>query len=67
MNEPVRAWWFPAAPIIFIALSITISLLIVMHNPLPALMGVGIVLCGLPLHQFLIARQVAAPIPNEGS
>ena len=67
MKEPVRAWWFPAAPVIFIALSIAISLLILMHNPLPALMGVGIVLCGLPLHQFLTARQVGAPIPNEGS
>jgi len=67
MNEPVRAWWFPAAPILFIALSIAIGLLILMHNPLPALMGVGIVLCGLPLHQFLTARQITAPIPNEGS
>jgi APA family basic amino acid/polyamine antiporter len=67
MNEPVRAWWFPAAPIVFIALSIAISLLILMHNPLPALMGVCIVLCGLPLHQYLTAREVGAPIPNEGS
>jgi len=67
IEEPVRAWWFPAAPIIFIALSIAISFLILVHNPLPALMGIAIVLCGLPLHQFLTARQIAAPIPNEGS
>jgi APA family basic amino acid/polyamine antiporter len=67
MEEPVRAWWFPAAPVIFIALSIAVGLLILMHNPLPALIGMGIVFCGLPLHQFLTARQVVVPLPNEGS
>ncbi|MDR3775225.1 MAG: amino acid permease [Terracidiphilus sp.] len=67
LSQPVRAWWFPAAPIVFIALSIAVSLLILMHNPLPALVGVGIVLCGLPLHYVLTARQIQAPIPNEGS
>lgn len=67
LKEPVRAAWFPAAPILYIALSAVVGLLILMHNPLPALVGVGSVLCGLPLYQFLTARQIAAPIPNEGS
>jgi APA family basic amino acid/polyamine antiporter len=67
MSDPVRGWWFPAAPLVFIALCGVVGLLILLHNPLPALIGVGIVLCGLPLHQFLTARQIAAPLPNEGS
>ncbi len=67
LKEPVREWWFPAAPILYIGLSLVVALLILMHNPLPALVGVGIVLCGLPIHQFLTARQIAAPIPNQGS
>jgi len=37
-----------------------------MHNPLPALVGVGIVLCGLPLHPFLTARQSTLPLTSEG-
>jgi basic amino acid/polyamine antiporter, APA family len=57
VKEPVRAWWFPAAPIVFIALSVIVALLILMHDPLPALIGVGIVLCGWPLHKFLASRK----------
>jgi APA family basic amino acid/polyamine antiporter len=67
MADPVRGWWFPWAPVMFIAFCALIDLLILMHNPLPALLGVLIVLCGLPIHQFLTARQVTAPLPNEGS
>jgi APA family basic amino acid/polyamine antiporter len=63
---PVRGWWFPWAPVVFIALSAVVGLLILMHNPLPALVGVGIVLCGLPLHQFLTARQSTQPLTSEG-
>ena len=67
MRDPVRGWWFPWAPVMFIAFCTVVGLLILMHNPLPALIGVGIVLCGLPIHRFLTARLVALPIPNEGS
>jgi APA family basic amino acid/polyamine antiporter len=54
---PVRAWWFPGAPIIFIALSVMVAFLILMHDPLPALIGVGIVLCGWPLSRFFSSKQ----------
>ncbi|MGA2672162.1 MAG: amino acid permease [Terracidiphilus sp.] len=66
ISEPVRGWWFPAAPVVFIVLCIVVGLLILLHSPLPALIGVGIVLCGLPLHQFLTARQSTAPLTSEG-
>jgi basic amino acid/polyamine antiporter, APA family len=59
VKEPVLAWWFPTAPIVFIALSVIVALLILMHDPLPALFGVGIVLCGWPLHKFLASRKGA--------
>jgi APA family basic amino acid/polyamine antiporter len=65
--EPVRAWWFPVAPVIFITLCMAVGLLILLHNPLPALAGVGIVLCGLPLHQIFISRQIALPLTSEGN
>jgi len=65
MREPVRGWWFPAAPVIFIAFCIIVGLLILLHDPLPALIGVVTVLCGLPLYQFLTARQLEAPPTDE--
>jgi basic amino acid/polyamine antiporter, APA family len=59
LKAPVRGWWFPFAPITFIVLSLILAFLILMHNPLPALIGVGIVLCGLPLRKLLPANQAA--------
>jgi len=67
LRQPVRAWWFPAAPIAFIGLCALVSLLILLHNPLPALIGIGIVLCGLPVRQILTSRQIVAPLPSEGN
>ena len=66
-KQPVRAWWFPVAPIVFIVLSTLIALLILMHDPLPALVGIGIVLCGIPLRRFLAPRPTAQPLTLEGS
>lgn len=67
MREPVRGWWFPAAPIVFIILCGAIGMLILLHNPLPALIGVGVVLAGLAVHHFLTARQTATPLTYEGN
>jgi APA family basic amino acid/polyamine antiporter len=67
LGEPVRRWWFPAAPIGFIALSVVIALLILMHDPLPALAGVAIVFCGVPVRRFILANQPAVPLVSERS
>ena len=67
MKVIVREWWFPAAPIIFIVGSIAVGLLILMDNPFPALVGVALVLCGLPIQGVLSARQIAAPASNRGN
>ena len=61
MREPVKGWWFPAAPIVFMGLSSVIAFLILMHDPLPGLAGVGIVLCGIPLRRFLTSRSLEVP------
>ena len=58
---PVRAWWYPIAPIVFILISALIAFLILMHDPLPALAGVGIVLCGIPLRRLFAAPRATAP------
>jgi basic amino acid/polyamine antiporter, APA family len=67
MPDPVRGWWFPAAPILFITFCILIALLILMHDPLPALVGTAIVLCGLPLRHLFSSSRAILPQPSERS
>ena len=51
-KEPVRRWWYPAAPIVFLTGCAVVALLILMHNPLPALIGVTVVLAGGLLRRY---------------
>jgi APA family basic amino acid/polyamine antiporter len=62
LKEPVRRWWYPVAPIVFLLGSGIIALLILMHDPLPALVGVAVVLFGDLLRRwFTFAKPVTAP------
>jgi basic amino acid/polyamine antiporter, APA family len=65
LREPVRAWWFPAAPVIFIACCIVVALLILAHDPLPALVGTAIVLCGWPISRFFRSPELSLPLAAE--
>lgn len=67
LKEPVRRWWYPIAPILFLLGCGAINLLILMHDPLPALLGLLAVLCGDPIrHFFFSSRQsAAAEIPEQ--
>ena len=67
LKEPVKGWWFPGAPIVFIAFCLAVDFLILMHDPLPALAGMAIVLCGIPLRRSLIPRHSPTPLISEGS
>ncbi|HMH12689.1 MAG TPA: amino acid permease [Edaphobacter sp.] len=55
LKEPVRRWWYPAAPIMFLFGCTVINLLILMHDPLPALLGFAAVLCGDPVRRFFFS------------
>jgi len=50
---PVRRWWFPLAPIVFILGSGLLALMLLMHDRNAALLGAGIVLAGLPVRWLL--------------
>ncbi|HZU10216.1 MAG TPA: amino acid permease [Pseudacidobacterium sp.] len=62
LREPVRRWWYPTAPVVFLAGSGVIALLVLLHNPLPALIGVVVVLSGDLLRRWLVP---AKPFPAE--
>ncbi len=53
---PVRRWWYPLAPIVFIAGSGVLAIMLLMHNPASALLGAGVVLLGLPVRWRLTKR-----------
>ena len=55
LKEPVRRWWYPAAPILFLFGCTVINLFILMHDPLPALLGLAAVLCGDPIRRFFFS------------
>jgi basic amino acid/polyamine antiporter, APA family len=66
-REPVRRWWFPAAPIIFLIGCFAIDLMILMHDPIPALIGLAIVLCGDPVRRIFFSKpsNAATTQPQE--
>jgi APA family basic amino acid/polyamine antiporter len=55
-KERVRAWWFPTAPVIFLLGCAVINLMILMHDPIPAVLGLAIVLCGDPIRRFFFSK-----------
>ena len=63
LREPVRRWWFPAAPIVFILCAAVIALLILMHNPLPALVGAAVVLAGGMLQRRIVSAKTLPAAP----
>ncbi|NYF50972.1 APC family permease [Tunturiibacter gelidoferens] len=67
MPQPVRRWWFPAAPIVFLLGCTIINLMILMHDPIPALIGLVIVLCGDPVRRLFFANPTLTtnPLPEQ--
>lgn len=54
--EPVRRWWFPLAPVVFLAGCGALAVLLLLHNLLPSLLGAGVVLAGLPVRRLLSVK-----------
>jgi APA family basic amino acid/polyamine antiporter len=59
--EPVRRWWFPLAPIAFLAGSGVLAAMLLMHSLWPSLLGAGVVLAGLPARWLLLRKRGIAP------
>ncbi len=61
----VHRWWYPLAPIVFLVGCTLLALLLLAHSPIPALIGAGIVLLGLPLRALLTrSGKSPAPVPE---
>jgi len=64
--EPVRRWWFPLAPIAFLAGSGVLAAMLLLHSLWPSLLGAAIVTAGLPVRWLLLRkRQIASKLAVE--
>jgi APA family basic amino acid/polyamine antiporter len=54
LERPVVRWWYPAAPILFLLGCAAIALLILLNDPLPALLGIVMVLAGDVLRRLFL-------------
>ena len=59
--EPVKRWWFPVAPLVFLAGSGVLAAMLLMHSPWPSLLGAAVVFAGLPVRWLLLRGSQAAP------
>jgi APA family basic amino acid/polyamine antiporter len=60
-GEPVRRWWFPVAPIVFLAGSGVLAAMLLMHSLWPSLLGAAVVLAGLPMRWLLLRGKRIVP------
>ena len=54
-HRPFRAWGYPAAPLVFVAVSAALVVNAVRINPGPSLAGVALIAAGIPVY-FLTRR-----------
>jgi basic amino acid/polyamine antiporter, APA family len=58
---PVRQWWFPVAPLVFLTGSGVLAAMLLLHNLWPSLLGAAIVLTGLPARWLLTRGSGTVP------
>jgi APA family basic amino acid/polyamine antiporter len=58
---PVRRWWFPVAPLVFLAGSGILAAMLLLHSLWPSLLGAAVVLAGLPARWLLVRSSNAVP------
>jgi len=66
ISPPVRRWWFPVAPFVFLAGCGLLAAMLLMHSLGPSLLGAAIVLAGLPVRWSLLrSRQITPTLATE--
>lgn len=63
LPEARQRFWYPIAPALFIVCCGVVALMILMRNPIEAVLGVGVVLLGYPLYWKLSKTQLRRDIP----
>ena len=58
--EPIRRWWFPLAPVVFLSGSGVLAAMLLMHTLWPSLLGAAVVMAGLPVRWLLRGKRIGA-------
>jgi APA family basic amino acid/polyamine antiporter len=66
-TAPVNRWWYPVAPIVFIACGGVLALMLLMHDPGASLLGAAIVACGLPVRRLLTRGSGTAQVADDAA
>jgi APA family basic amino acid/polyamine antiporter len=68
VHAPVRRWWFPAAPMVFIGGAGVLAIMLLLHGLVPALLGAAVVLAGLPVRWLLAPKDSSKfAVPEDSS
>jgi APA family basic amino acid/polyamine antiporter len=59
---PVRQWWFPVAPLLFLVGSGLLAAMLLLHSLWPSLLGATVVLAGLPVRWLLVRSSSTVPV-----
>jgi APA family basic amino acid/polyamine antiporter len=62
---PVRRWWYPVAPLVFLTFSGLLAVMLLLHGLGPSLLGAAIVLCGFPARWLLTRNKTSTSMDNE--
>ena len=62
---PVRRWWYPVAPLLFVLCCAALAFMLLMHQPIPALVGAAVVLAGLPARALLVRASKNPPTTSS--
>jgi basic amino acid/polyamine antiporter, APA family len=57
IERPYKAFGYPVLPILYILMAITFCVFLILMKPKFALIGLGIVLLGIPVYYIAVARQ----------
>jgi APA family basic amino acid/polyamine antiporter len=60
LDRPYRAWGYPVVPLVFVAVNLAIFLNRLVSRPRESLIGLAIILAGLPAYLFWRKRSRAA-------
>jgi basic amino acid/polyamine antiporter, APA family len=67
-TRPVKRWWYPVAPVMFIVGSGLLAAMLLLHNLGPSLLGAMIVLLGLPVRWLLTrGNTISESLTSESS
>ncbi|NMV21725.1 amino acid transporter, partial [Vibrio parahaemolyticus] len=56
MERPYKVWGYPIVPVLFLLVAVALLIQTLLNSPRNSLIGIGIILIGLPVYYYLENR-----------